>query len=123
MRRAVTIGDVVLGAVLGPAGAARAESVWLHARVDTRGEPGAQVSRFWAFTTSDEAGTRRVPVARLCVSGTAHRTQERCAENVSEVLVEERTTGLPGVGDRCVETLATATWSQKPLTATARACP
>ena len=123
MRRAVAIGAVMLGAALGPAGAVQAETVWVHARVDTRGEPGAQVSRFWAFTTSDEAGTQRVAVARLCVSGTAHRTQERCAENVSEVSVEEQTTGLPGLGNRCVETLAIATWSQGPLTATARACP
>lgn len=123
MRRTVVIGAAVLGAALSPSGAAQAETVWVHARVDTRGEPGAQVSRFWAFTTSDEAGIQRVAVARLCVLGTAHRTQERCAENVSEVEIEERTTGLPGLGNRCVETLATATWSQRPLTATARACP
>jgi hypothetical protein len=116
------IGIVVLGVALAP-GPAAAETVWVHARVDTRGEAGAQVSRFWAFTTSDEGGTRRVAVARLCVLGTAHRTQERCAENASEIELEERATGLPGLGNRCVETLATATWGQRPLTATARACP
>jgi hypothetical protein len=103
--------------------AARGESVHLHVRVETAGGPGQQSSRFWAYTTADQAGTQAVPVPRLCVRGTGHQTQERCEQNVSAVEVVERTTGLPGVGSRCVEALATAEWGPAPITATARACP
>lgn len=116
---------IVLGALLGlaPFGIAGAETVRIHVTVETQGSPGQQVSYFRAFTTTDEAGTERVVVSRLCVKGIGHETQEKCEENVSFVEVVERAVGLPGVGSRCVEALASATWKAVPLSATARACP
>jgi hypothetical protein len=111
---------VVLGAVSG----ARAQGgSWVHASVETRGAPGEQITTFRAVTTTDQAGTQRAPVARLCVKGIAHRVQERCEENTAAVELVERTIGLPGVGDLCVEAIASATSAVGPLTATARACP
>jgi hypothetical protein len=118
------IATMMLGGLLGGlVTVAEAQSVWVHARVDTQGSPGQQVSRFRAFTTSDQAGVNPVAVPTICVKGIAHRTEERCAQNASEVVLEERTTGLPGIGALCVEAQATAVASVGPLTANARACP
>ena len=112
----------VLGLVLRPA-VAGAETIWIHASAGTEGGPGQQVSIFRAFTTADEAGAERVPVARLCIRGVGHRAQERCEEDTSTVELEERAMGLPGVGSRCVEAIATAVSRVGPLSAQARACP
>jgi hypothetical protein len=115
---------LVLGLVLGGAAGTRGQdAAWVHVAVETRGAAGEQVSTFRAFTTADRAGTRRVPVARLCVKGIGHQVQERCEENVDAVELVERTVGLPGVGSRCVEAVAQAHSAVGPLTATARACP
>ena len=106
------------------AGAAAAQgSAWIHVSVETRGATGEQVSTFRAFTTSDQGGTQRVPVDRLCVKGIAHRVEERCVANADSVELVERTTGLPGVGSLCVEAVASAESRVGPLSATARACP
>jgi hypothetical protein len=115
---------VLAGVVLmwaGPAGAQGA--VWIHVTVDTRGATGEQVSTFRAFTTSDQGGTQRVPVDRLCVKGIAHRVDERCVDNADSVELVERTTGLPGMGNLCVEAVASAESRVGPLSATTRACP
>ena len=117
---------VVLALLAGPAAGlalAQGQTVRLHVKVETRGGTGEQVSRFWAFTTRDEAGTDRMPVSRLCVTGVGHQSQQKCAENADQVEVEERATGLPGVGNKCVEAQATATWESVPVNASARACP
>jgi hypothetical protein len=98
-------------------------TAWLHVTVETRGASGEQVSTFRAFTTSDQAGTQRIPVDRLCVKGIAHRVEERCVESTDAVELVERTTGLPGVGSLCVEAVASAVSKVGPLSATARACP
>lgn len=122
VRRATTLALVAAGclAVVAPA---VAETVRLHAGAETRGSGGAQQSRFWAYTTSDEAGTIRVPVSRLCVRAVGHRTQERCVEDAALVEVVEQAEGLPGTGALCVEAFASAIWRETPLGATARACP
>jgi hypothetical protein len=91
--------------------------------VETRGATGEQVSTFRAFTTSDQGGTQRIPVNRLCVKGIAHRVEERCVENTDSVELVERTTGLPGVGSLCVQAVGSAESKAGPLSATARACP
>jgi hypothetical protein len=112
--------------LLAPAGTETAvaqETAWIHVTVETRGATGEQVSTFRAYTTSDQAGARRIPVARLCVKGIAHRVEERCVENMDSVELVERTTGLPGVGSLCVEAVASAESKVGPLSATARACP
>jgi hypothetical protein len=103
--------------------AAAQGTAWLHVTVDTRGASGEQVSTFRAFTTSDQGGTQRIPVDRLCVKGIAHRVEERCVDNTDAVELVERTTGLPGVGNLCVEAVASAESKVGPLAATARACP
>lgn len=104
-----------------PAGAQG--TAWIHVTVDTRGTVGEQISTFRAFTTSDQAGTQRIPVDRLCIKGIAHQIEERCAVNTDAVELVERTTGLPGVGSLCVEAVASAESKVGPLSATARACP
>ena len=114
---------VVAGAVAPAPRQAGAASLWLQASARTEGAPGQQLSYFRAFTTLDQAGTLEVPVPRICVRGVGHEVQERCAENVSSVELVERVQGLVGIGDRCVETLASANTSEGALTATARACP
>ena len=73
-------------------------TAWIHVAVETRGAAGEQVTTFRAFTTSDQAGTQRIPVDRLCVKGIAHQVEERCVVNADSVELVERTTGLPGVG-------------------------
>jgi hypothetical protein len=98
-------------------------SAWIHVNVETRGATGEQVSTFRAFTTSDQAGTQRIPVDRLCVKGIAHKVDERCVANADAVELVERTTGLPGLGNLCVEAVASAESKVGPLSATARACP
>jgi hypothetical protein len=103
-----------------PAGA---ETYWLQAYARTEGSTGQQVSYFRAFATLDQAGTQEVAVPRICVRGTGHGVQERCVDGASTVEVVERTEGLSGLGNKCVEALATATTPVGPLTATARACP
>jgi hypothetical protein len=123
MTRAWPAGMLV-SAVLVWAGLAAAQgSAWIHVTVDTRGATGEQVSTFRAFTTSDQGGTQRTPVNRLCVKGIAHRVEERCVDNADSVELVERTIGLPGVGSLCVEAVATAESRFGPLSATARACP
>jgi len=116
---------VVLAALLlGWTGTAGAQNTtWIHVTAETRGVTGEQTSTFRAFTTSDQAGTQRVSVDRLCVKGIAHRVDEKCAENTDSVELVERTTGLPGVGTLCVEAVASAESKVGPLSATARACP
>lgn len=115
---------VLAGVMLVWAGPAAAQgAVWIHVSVDTRGATGEQVSTFRAFTTSDQGGTQRVPVNRLCVKGIAHRVDERCVDNTDSVELIERTTGLPGMGSLCVEAVASAESKVGPLSATARACP
>jgi hypothetical protein len=109
--------------VLTLSGVLEAATAYVHVRVDTKGAMGEQVTRFWAFTTSDEAGQNPLPVSRLCVKGVGHREEERCVESASTVELVERATGLTGVGNRCVEAFASAMWGTLPLTATARACP
>jgi hypothetical protein len=112
------------GLVLGWTGAAGAQgAAWIHVTVETRGAPGEQVSTFRAFTTSDQAGTQRILVDRLCVKGIAHRVEERCVDNAESVELVERTIGLPGVGSLCVQVVASAESKVGPLSATARACP
>jgi hypothetical protein len=114
----------VAGLLLGWTGVVGAqETAWIHVSVSTQGAVGEQISTFRAFTTSDEAGARRIPVARLCVKGIAHRVDERCVENMESVELVERTTGLPGVGNLCVEAVGSAESKAGPLSATARACP
>jgi len=118
------VATVLAGLVLGWACLAGAQgTAWIHVTVETRGAAGEQISTFRAFTTSDQAGTRRIPVDRLCVKGIAHRVEERCAEHTDAVELVERTTGLPGVGSLCVEAVASAESKVGPLSATARACP
>jgi len=110
--------------VLGLAGMAGAQgTAWLHVTVETRGATGEQVSTFRAFTTSDQAGSQRITVDRLCVKGIAHQVEERCVDNTDAVEMVETTTGLPGVGNLCVEAVASANSKVGPLSATARACP
>ena len=110
--------------VLGSAGMAGAQgTAWLHVTVETRGATGEQVSTFRAFTTSDQAGSQRITVDRLCVKGIAHQVEERCVDNTDAVEMVETTTGLSGVGNLCVEAVASATSKAGPLAATARACP
>ncbi len=115
----------ILGLVLGLAlwGVAEAETAHIHVRVETKGTTGEQTTRFWAFTTTDEAGKDPLEVSRLCVKGVGHREEEKCVDNASAIEVIERATGLPGVGNRCVDAFASATWKTVPLSATARACP
>jgi hypothetical protein len=103
--------------------AAAQETAWIHVSVSTQGASGEQVSTFRAFTTSDQAGTRRIAVDRICVKGIAHRIEEKCAANSESVELVERTTGLPGVGSLCVQAVASAESKAGPLSATARACP
>ena len=115
---------VLAGLFLGWTGVVGAqETAWIHVSVSTQGATGEQTSTFRAFTTSDEAGARRIPVARLCVKGIAHRVDEKCVENADSVELVERTTGLPGVGSLCVQAVGSAESKAGPLTATARACP
>ena len=115
---------VLAGLVLGWPCLARAQgAAWIHVSVDTRGAAGEQISTFRAFTTSDQAGTQRIAVDRLCVKGIAHRVEEKCADKTDAVEMVERTTGLPGVGSLCVEAVASAESKVGPLSATARACP
>jgi hypothetical protein len=123
MRRA-GVAAALAGLVVGWAGVAAAQStVWIHVTVETRGVSGEQTSTFRAFTTSDQAGTQRVPVDRICVKGIAHRVDEKCVTNMDSVELIEHTTGLPGVGSLCVEAVASADSKVGPLSATARACP
>lgn len=118
------VAGVLTGLLLGWTGAAEAqETAWIHVSVSTQGAVGEQISTFRAFTTSDEAGTRRISVARLCVKGIAHRVDERCVDNAESVELVERTTGLPGVGSLCVQAVGSAESKAGPLSATARACP
>jgi hypothetical protein len=118
------VAALVATLVLGQAGMATAQSTaWLHVTVETRGATGEQVSTFRAFTTSDQAGTQRITVDRLCVKGIAHQVGERCVENADAVELVETTRGLSGVGNLCVEAVASATSKVGPLSATARACP
>jgi hypothetical protein len=123
MTHAWTAG-VLVGLLLGWSGMAGAQgTAWIHVTVETRGAPGEQVSTFRAFTTSDQGGTQRIPVDRLCVKGIAHRVEERCVDNAASVELVERTIGLPGVGSLCVQAVASAESKVGPLSATARACP
>jgi hypothetical protein len=118
------VATVLAAMILGWPWAAGAQgTAWIHVTVETRGAAGEQVSTFRAFTTSDQAGTRRIPVERLCVKGIAHRVEERCVANADSVELVERTSGLPGVGSLCVEAVASAESKVGPLSATARACP
>ncbi len=80
--------------VLGSAGMAGAQgTAWLHVTVETRGAIGEQVSTFRAFTTSDQAGSQRITVDRLCVKGIAHQVEERCVENTDAVELVETHVG------------------------------
>jgi len=117
---AIALAGVVL---LWAGSVAAQDSAWIHVHVETRGATGEQVSTFRAFTTSDQGGTQRIPVDRLCVKGIAHRVDERCVTNADSVELVESTTGLPGVGSLCVEAVASAESKVGPLSATARACP
>lgn len=115
---------VVAGLALGWPWLADAQgTAWIHVAVETRGAAGEQTSTFRAFTTSDQAGTQRIAVDRLCVKGIAHKVEERCVANADSVELVERTMGLPGVGNLCVEAVASAESKVGPLSATARACP
>ena len=115
---------VAAGLILLWAGVAAAQNTaWIHVSVETRGVSGEQTSTFRAFTTSDEAGTQRITVDRICVKGIAHKIEEKCTANADSVELVERTTGLPGVGSLCVEAVASAESKVGPLSATARACP
>jgi hypothetical protein len=118
-----TVGILGLLLSLAQSGVVEAETARLHVRVETQGTTGEQVTRFWAYTTTDEAGTTPLEVSRLCVKGVGHRTEEKCVENASTVELVERATGLTGVGNQCVEALASATWRTLPISANARACP
>src|SRR5262245_19475553 len=118
--RAVVLTGLTLGWT-GTAGAQR--TTWRRVPAGRRGVTGEQTSTFRAFTTSDQAGTQRVSVDRLCVKGIAHRVDEKCVENTDSVELVERATGLPGVGTLCVEAVASAESKVGPLSATARACP
>jgi len=116
----------VVGAALAWLGAtpARAQdSVWIHATVDTKSAPGEQVSTFRAYTSTDQPGSNRVPVTRLCVKGIGHQVQEKCEDNAAAVELVERQTGLPGLGSLCVEAVASAQTRVGPLSTNARACP
>ena len=115
---------VAAGLILAWTGVASAQNTaWIHVSVETHGTSGEQTSTFRAFTTSDEAGTQRIPVSRVCVKGIAHKVEEKCAENTDSVELVEHTTGLPGLGSLCVEAVASAESKVGPLSATARACP
>jgi len=115
---------VGVGLILAWSGMAAAQNTaWIHVSVETRGSSGQQVSTFRAFTTSDEAGTQRITVDRICVKGIAHKVEEKCTENADAVDLVETTTGLPGIGSLCVEAVASAESKVGPLSATARACP
>jgi hypothetical protein len=115
---------VVASLILVRSGVAAAQNTaWIHVSVETRGASGQQISTFRAFTTSDEAGTQRITVDRICVKGIAHRVDEKCVDNADSVELVEQTTGLPGVGSLCVEAVASAESKVGPLSATARACP
>jgi hypothetical protein len=123
------VGVILAASILGPLLAlapsrvVEAETAHIFVRVETQGKTGEQVTRFWAFTTSDEAGKTPLEVSRLCVKGVGHREEEKCVENASAVELVEQATGLPGVGNRCVEAFASAMWGTVPLNATARVCP
>ena len=58
-------------------------TAWIQVTVDTRTATGEQGSTFRAFTTSDQAGTQRIPVDRLCVKGIGHQVEERCLDNTA----------------------------------------
>jgi hypothetical protein len=109
--------------VFGGAHGAGAESIWVHAKVEIQSTTGEQITRFRAFSTSDEAGTTRVNASRLCVKGIAYRVQEKCEENTSSIELVERTTDLPGLGSKCGEVTATAAGVTAQAQASARACP
>lgn len=111
------LGGLFLAAV------AHGETVWVHTKVEIDTSTGEQTTRFVAYSTSDEAGTKRMTATRLCVKGVAYQVQEKCEENVSSVELVERTTGLPGLGTKCGEAAATATSGTARARATARACP
>jgi hypothetical protein len=115
----------ILGLLLGLtlSGVAEAETARIHVRVETRGGTGEQYTRFWAYTTTDEAGQNPLTVSRLCVKGVGHRQEEKCVENASTVDLVEQATGLSGVGNKCVEAFASAMWGTVPLRAETRACP
>src|SRR5262249_5670287 len=98
-------------------------TAWIHVSVETRGTPGQQTSTFRAFTTSDEAGTQRITVDRICVKGIAHKVEEKCTANADSVELVEQTTGLPGVGSLCVEAAASAGSEGGRVAARARARP
>jgi hypothetical protein len=120
----IRMAGVVTGLILAWAAAAAAQNTaWIHVSVETHGSSGQQTSTFRAFTTSDEAGTQRITVDRICVKGIAHKVEEKCAQNADSVELVESTTGLPGVGSLCVEAVASAESKVGPLSATARACP
>jgi hypothetical protein len=116
---------IVLCLVLGALGVsiAHAETIWVHTKVEIDTSTGEQTTRFMAFATSDEAGTRRLTASQLCIKGVAYRSQEKCEENISSLELVERTTGLPGLGTKCGESTATATLGSARARATARACP
>ena len=115
---------VAAGVILAWTGMAAAQNTaWIHVSVETHGKSGEQTSTFRAFTTSDEAGTQRIPVSRICVKGIAHKVEEKCTENADSIELVEYTTGLPGLGSLCVEAVASAESKVGPLSATARACP
>lgn len=123
MARVWTAGSLAT-LLLGWTGVAGAQdTAWIHVSVSTQGAAGEQTSTFRAYTTADEAGTRRIAVDRLCVKGIAHRVEERCVANQESVELVERTTGLPGVGSLCVQAVGSADSKAGPLSATARACP
>lgn len=117
-------GLVLAGLALAWAGIADAQgTAWIQVTVDTKTATGEQTSTFRAFTTSDQAGTQRIAVDRICVKGIGHRVEERCLDNADSVEVVEQVSGLPGMGNLCVEAVATADTKVGPLSATARACP
>jgi len=121
-----SLGVMSLGLVLGGLGwspVAEAETIWVHTKVEIDTSTGEQTTRFMAFSTSEEAGTKRVPASQLCIKGVAYRVQEKCEDNVSSIELVERTTGLPGLGIKCGESTATATLGSARARATARACP
>ncbi len=119
-----TGGIWLAGLVLAWAGTADAQgTAWIQVTVDTKTAMGEQTSTFRAFTTSDQAGAQRMAVDRICVKGIGHRVEERCLDNADSVELTEQVSGLPGMGNLCVEAVATANTKVGPLSATARACP
>jgi hypothetical protein len=124
--RIVLAGTLAASLHLAAAGSATAQSIWVHAKVQTQFSAARQVSTFQAIATTDREGQNRVAAARLCVEGVAHRVQKVCESDVSFVEIVE-VVDFPTAGAKCAEAIALGTASPGAdavqVEAKARTCP